>query len=114
LSNTQAKHLLHDSVALQQKEAESPPRELSLSTSVKGIPDRANSRATVIPEIPPPMIRTSLSVKFPILIEKVQNVKSVVFVNIVEYSLKNLNDQNDPNGLKGHNVLDVFKLQFQP
>jgi hypothetical protein len=37
-----------------------------------------------------------------------------VFVNIVEYSLKNLNDQNDPNGLNGHDVLDVFKLQFQP
>jgi hypothetical protein len=59
LSTTQAKHLLHDSEALQQKEAESPPRELSFSISVKGIPDWANSKATVIPEIPPPMIRTS-------------------------------------------------------
>jgi hypothetical protein len=105
---------LHDSDALQQKEAESPPKELSFSMSVKGIPDWASSKATVIPEIPPPMIRTSLSVNFPILIEKVPNVKSVVFVNIVEYSLKNLNDQNDPNGLNGHDVLDVFKLQFQP
>ncbi len=59
LSTTQAKHLLHDSEALQQKEAESPPREGSFSMSVEGIPDRANSRATVIPEIPPPMIKTS-------------------------------------------------------
>ena len=106
---------MHDSEALQQKEAESPPKDLSLSMSVKGIPDRANSSATVIPEIPPPMIRTSLSVNFPtLIIEEVQTVESVVFVNIVEYSLKNLNDQNDHNGLNGHHVLDVFKLQFQP
>jgi hypothetical protein len=27
--------------------------------SVKGIPDWASSKATVIPDIPPPMIRTS-------------------------------------------------------
>ena len=59
LSATQAKHLLHDSDALQEKEAESPPSELSLSMSVEGIPDWASSKATVIPEIPPPMIRTS-------------------------------------------------------
>jgi hypothetical protein len=108
---------LHDSEALQQKEAESPPREFSFSMSVKGIPDWANSKATVIPEIPPPMIRTSLSANFLLLIEEVQNVKSAVFVrfvNIIEYSLNRLNDQNDPTGLNGHNVLNVFKSQFQP
>jgi hypothetical protein len=50
---------LQDSEALQQKETESPPKEGFFSTSVEGIPDWANSKATVIPEIPPPMIRTS-------------------------------------------------------
>jgi hypothetical protein len=50
---------LQDSEALQQKEAESPPKEGFFSISIEGIPDWANSKATVIPEIPPPMIRTS-------------------------------------------------------
>jgi hypothetical protein len=114
LSTTQAKHLLHDSEALQQKEAESPPRELSFSMSVKGIPDWANSKATVIPEIPPPMIRTSFSANVSLLIEKLQNAKFIMFVrfvHVVEYFLKRFNDQKDPNG---YSVLSVFKLKFQP
>jgi hypothetical protein len=67
LSTTQAKHLLQDSEALQQKEAESPPREGSLSITVEGIPDWANSKATVIPEIPPPMMSTPFSINFLLL-----------------------------------------------
>jgi hypothetical protein len=67
LSATQAKHLLHDSDALQQKEEESPPMAGSLSTRVVGIPTWANSNATVTPEIPPPIINTSVfSAKFPL------------------------------------------------
>src|SRR4030065_301384 len=50
LSTTQAKHLLQASEALQQKEADSPPRENSLSMRVVGIPFRDNSVATVITE----------------------------------------------------------------
>jgi hypothetical protein len=82
--------------------------------SVNGIPDWANAKATVIPEIPPPMIRTSFSANFSLPIENLQNAKFVVFVrfvHIAEYSLKRFNDQNDPNG---HSVLSVFKLKFQP
>jgi len=60
LSATQAKHLLHDSDALQQKEAESPPMEDSLSIRVGARPNWASSIETVIPEIPAPMTRTSL------------------------------------------------------
>src|SRR3990172_1792898 len=59
LSTTQAKHLLQASEALQQREAERPPNAGSFSMRVAGIPNWANSRAVVTPEMPPPMIKTS-------------------------------------------------------
>jgi hypothetical protein len=68
--------LLHDSEALQQKEAESPPREGSLSITVEGIPDWANSKATVIPEIPPPMMRTGFFSSNGLLLYLVDDLKS--------------------------------------